>query len=56
MTQYFANSHKLTDSEDSAIIQYILYLDARCFPPWLTDVDAMANRLLVERDTSPVGK
>jgi hypothetical protein len=51
-----SNSHKLTDSKESAIIQYILDLDARYSPPRLVDVEAMANRLLVERDMPPVGK
>ncbi|KAJ0130901.1 hypothetical protein HZ326_25996 [Fusarium oxysporum f. sp. albedinis] len=37
-------------------IQYILDIDARYSPPWLIDVEAMANPLLVERDMPPVGK
>ncbi|KAJ3551518.1 hypothetical protein NPX13_g11344 [Xylaria arbuscula] len=47
-----ANSRKLTDSEEKAIVQYILDLDSRAFPPRLSSVEDMANRLLAERDAS----
>ena len=50
------NSRKLTDLEESTIIQYILDLDSRGFPPRLAGVEDMANRLLRDRDASPVGK
>ena len=49
------NSRKLTDLEESTIIQYVLDLDARSFPPRLCGVEDMANRLLADRDASPVG-
>jgi hypothetical protein len=51
-----ANSRKLTDLEESVILQYILDLDSRSFPPRLSGVEDMANRLLVERNASRVGK
>jgi hypothetical protein len=51
-----ANSRKLTDLEESAIIQYIIKLCARSFPPTLRGVEDMANQLLRARDASPVGK
>ena len=49
------NSRKLTDLEESTIIQYVLDLDARSFPPRLRGVEDMANRLLADRDAPPVG-
>ena len=51
-----ANSRRLTDSEEKAIIQYILELDARSFPLRLCGVEDMANQLLRIRDAPPVGK
>jgi hypothetical protein len=47
-----ANSRKLTNSEEEAIIQYILDLDLRAFPPRLSDVTDMANLLLAARNAS----
>lgn len=41
-----ANWRKLTNLEESAIIQYILDLDSRSFPPRASGVQVMANRLL----------
>ena len=49
------NSRKLTKSEEEAIVQYILELYTRSFPPRLRDVEDMANQLLRVRDVSPVG-
>jgi hypothetical protein len=37
------NSKKLIQSEEEAIIQYILELDVRAFPPRLCGVEDMAN-------------
>ncbi len=48
-------SRKLTKSEEEAIVQYILELGTRSFPPRLCDVEDMANQLLRVRDASPVG-
>jgi hypothetical protein len=45
----------LTDLEESVIVQYILNLDSRGFPPRLSGVEDMANRLLAERDAGRVG-
>ena len=50
------NSKKLTESEEEAIVQYVLELDARSFPPRLRGVEDMANHLLRVRDAPPVGK
>jgi hypothetical protein len=47
-----ANSRKLTNSEESAILQYIIKLDSRTFPPRLSMVEDMANILLATRNTS----
>jgi hypothetical protein len=49
-------SRKLTNLEEETIVQYILDLDARAFPPRLCGVEDMANRLLTERNTPHVGK
>ena len=50
-----ANSRKLTDLEESVIVQHILELDSKGFPPRLCGVEDMANRLLADRDALPVG-
>ena len=50
------NSHRLTDSEEKAIVQYILELVARSFPLRLRSMEDMANQLLYTRDVLPVGK
>ena len=49
-------SKKLTQSEEDAIVQYIIELCARAFPPRLRGVEDMANQLLRVRDAPPVGK
>jgi hypothetical protein len=50
------NSRKLTQLEEEAIVQFIIELIARAFPPRLRDVEDMANQLLRDRDAPPVGK
>ena len=50
------NSKKLTQSEEKALIRYIIELNARAFPPRLSGVEDMANQLLRVRDAPPVGK
>ena len=50
-----ANSKKLTDHEEETIIQHVLDLDSRGFPPSLNDVRYMANKLLAERGAQPIG-
>jgi hypothetical protein len=50
-----ANSRKLTNSEELVIVQYILELDSKGFPPRLSSVEDMANRLLAERNAGRVG-
>ena len=49
------NSYKLTLYEESALIRYILDLDAYGFPPRLQAVQEMADLLLSERGESPIG-
>jgi hypothetical protein len=51
-----ANLRKLTDLEEEAIVQYIIELFERAFPPRLCGVEDMANQLLRIRDAPPVGK
>ena len=51
-----ANSRKLTDLEEKTIVQYIIELSSRAFPPTLCGVEDMANQLRRERDAPPVGK
>jgi hypothetical protein len=50
-----ANSRKLTDLEEAIIIQYILDLDSKGFPPRLSSMEDIADRLLAERDAGRVG-
>ena len=51
-----ANSRNLTDLEEQTIVQYVIKLDTRAFPPRLSRVEDMANQLRRERDAPPVGK
>ncbi|KAL2884639.1 hypothetical protein HOO65_100043 [Ceratocystis lukuohia] len=51
-----ANSMKLTELEEKTLLEYILGLGSRGFPPRLVDVEAMANVLLAERNSGRVGK
>ena len=37
------NSKKLTQSEEKALVQYILELDTRSFPPRLCSIEDIAN-------------
>ena len=37
------NSRRLTDSEEKALVQYIIELSERAFPPRLRGVEDMAN-------------
>ncbi|SCO91748.1 related to transposase [Fusarium oxysporum] len=53
---YIPSSRKLSDQEEQLIVEYILNLDSRGFPSRHRDIEEMANRLLAERDASPVGK
>jgi hypothetical protein len=50
------NSRKLTDPEESVIVQRILDLDSRGFPPRLSAVEDMANKLPANRAGRTVGK
>jgi hypothetical protein len=50
------NSKKLAKLEESVIVQHILDLDSRGFPPSLFAVREMANKLLAERAAGQVGK
>ncbi|KAJ3453877.1 hypothetical protein MRS44_018509 [Fusarium solani] len=48
------NSRNLTRLEEDTSLEYIVYLDLRLFPPRLSYIAEMANRLLAERNrTSP---
>ena len=44
------NLIKLTSTEELVIVQHILKLDERGYPPQLTNVEDMANSLLAERN------
>ena len=50
-----ANLKKLTNSEERAIVKYILQLDSQGLPPRYLHVEDMANKLLSERSTRRVG-
>ncbi|KFZ19968.1 hypothetical protein V501_00378 [Pseudogymnoascus sp. VKM F-4519 (FW-2642)] len=50
-----ANSRKLSNLEESVLVQYILDLATKGFPPRLSIVEDMANRLLATRDAPRVG-
>ena len=50
------NSRRLTDSEEKAIVQYIIVLSERAFPPRLASVEDMAKKLLYVYDAPPISK
>jgi hypothetical protein len=50
------NSRRHTDSEEKAIVQYMIDSSGQSFPPRLRGVEDMANQLLRLRGTPPVGK
>ena len=49
-----ANSRKLTNLEESVLVQFILDLAAKGFPPRVSIMGDMANRLLATRDAPRV--
>ena len=51
-----ANSKILTQLEEQSIVEYILDLTTRSFPPRLSSVEDMANQLLAGRSDKRVGK
>ena len=51
-----ANSRSLTDLEEQTIVQYVIELSTRAFPPRLCGVEDMANQLRRVRDAPPVGQ
>ena len=51
-----ANSMKLTELEEEAIVEHIIDLSSRSFHPGLRGVEEMANHLLRVRDASSAGK
>jgi hypothetical protein len=53
---WIPKSRRLSDLEEQIIVQFILDLDSRGFPPRLRAVEEMANRVLADRDAPPVGK
>ncbi|PHH51621.1 hypothetical protein CFIMG_008617RA00001 [Ceratocystis fimbriata CBS 114723] len=53
---WIPKSRKLSDLEEETIVKFIIDLDSRGFPPRLRGVEEMANKLLADRDASPVGK
>ena len=51
-----ANSKKLTASEEKVLLEYIIDLDSRAFPPKLCGVEDMANILLQQLGVELVRK
>ena len=50
------NSKKLTQSEEEAVVRYILELDLQSFLPRLNGIEDIANQLLYVYNAPPVGK
>jgi hypothetical protein len=50
-----ANSRILTNLEESTIVEYILDLDSRSFPPRPSSIRDIANRLLADCDAPSIG-
>ena len=51
-----ANSRNMTDLEEQTIVQYVLELSIRAFPPRLNSIEDIANQLLYVYNTPPIGK
>jgi hypothetical protein len=49
------NSRKLTNLEELAVVQHILDLATKGFPPRMSIIEDIANRLLAARDAPRVG-
>ena len=49
-------SRKLSNEDEQTIVQFFLNLDSREFPSRLSYVEEIANSLLANRNTPPVGK
>lgn len=49
-------SRNLTDTEELAISQHALDKDVRFFPPGLSNVEEIADKLLADRKAPPIGK
>jgi hypothetical protein len=49
-------SHNLTETEEEVVVQYVLDLDLRGFPPLIGDMAAMADHILASRGMRRVGK
>jgi hypothetical protein len=49
-------SRNLSNLEEEVLLESILDLDLRGFPPQIHIIEEMANRLLADRGASPVGK
>ncbi|KAL2885614.1 hypothetical protein HOO65_070076 [Ceratocystis lukuohia] len=49
-------SRKISDLEEEVIVEYIIDLGSRGFPPQIRGLEEMANRLLAGRDAPPVSK
>ena len=47
-----ANLRKLTDLEESVLVQHILDLATKGFPPWMSIVEDIANRLCTTCDAT----
>jgi len=50
-----ANLRKMTDLEETVLVQHILDLATKGFPPRMSVVEDMANRLLAIHDMPRVG-
>jgi hypothetical protein len=50
-----ANSRKLTNLEETVLVEYILDLDSKGFPPRLCIVEDMANQIVATRQGTRVG-
>ena len=51
-----ANSRKMTDLEETVLVEHIFDLDSKGFPPRLCVVEDIANRILATRNSGRVGQ
>jgi hypothetical protein len=51
-----ANSKILTQLEEQSIVEYVLDLTTRSFPPRLSSIEDITNQLLASRNDKQIGK
>ena len=54
-TDTIPNLQKLTTLKEEVVVRKVFDLDSRRFPPWMYDIEDIANRLLAIYDAKYIG-